>query len=259
VGALVPSPLSTAWGTTEAVPAAKAARSTTPRTRRRRRLRGKRHPRSPRRRMPRPRPGVGGTSCVGPSRPDVGPPSRAIQVLRAVGEGVGVAPPTVPRKAGPPIPLRLSLGAVQTQAYASEERLSVGPGGQHHGCQYCARPGRTWAGPSAPKTCPGHGSVDRSRSSTHASSPRRMLEPSAEPRRTRAARAPNPPRLGSRRRRHRVAGKAAGVGRQSHGCPRSVGPPANTAEHHDHRSGLGVDQASVLSLPSPCRALLPDR
>jgi hypothetical protein len=93
----------------------------------------------------------------------------------------------------------------------------------------------------APKTRPGHRSADRSRSSTDASSPRRTVKPSAERHKTLA-------RLGSRRRHHRVARKATGVGRQSHCGPRSVWPPTNPAEHHDHRSGVGADHALVVAL-----------
>lgn len=142
--------------------------------------------------------------------------------LGPFGEGVGVVPPPVPRKAGALVLLHVRRGALQTQAYASED-ASPSASGPRRGVRIAAvaRPMRL--------------------AEMHARAVGRAAQDACSA-------CDKGPRLGSRRRRHRVLRNAGGVGRQGHGCPRSVWPSANTAEHHDHRSGLGVDQASVVAL-----------
>jgi hypothetical protein len=178
-------------------------------------------PRSPRRRMPRPRPGVGGTGAWARRDRMWGRLLERSRSLRPFGEGVGVAPPPVPRKAGAPVLLMYALA----------------PSKRRH------TPPRTPRHPRAVRPR----SADRSRSSTHAF--RRDACSSRRPSRPRRVQRVHQKDLASAAAgaTHRVARNAARLGRQSHGCPRSCWPPANTAEHHDHGSGLGVDQASVLA------------
>ena len=81
--------------------------------------------------MPRPRPGVGGNVVRGARRDRMwGRLLERSKCRGPFGEGVGVAPPPVPRKAGSAVLLHVRRGAVQTQAYASEAASpsATGPG-----------------------------------------------------------------------------------------------------------------------------------
>jgi hypothetical protein len=138
------------------------------------------------------------TSRAGPSRPDVGPPSRAIQVPRAVWRG---------RRCGP------TTSAPQSRVPSSSP-CTPWPS------KHRRTPPRT---PRHPPPGPAK-SADRSRSSTHAS--RRDGRSSRRPGRARRVQRGRQRDLGSTAAgaRHRVLRNAARLGRQSHGCPRSVGP-----------------------------------
>jgi hypothetical protein len=178
-------------------------------------------PRSPRRQMPRPPPGVGGTGAWARRDRMWGRLLERSRCLGPFGEGVGVAPPPVRRKAGAPVLLMYALA----------------PSKRRH------TPPRT---PRHPRAVPAKERGSQPQLDP-CLSPRRMLEPSAEPSTTRAARAPKD--LGSA-----AAGAATaccatppGWAARATVARGPVGPRANTAEHHDHGSGLGVDQASVLA------------
>jgi hypothetical protein len=222
VGALVPSPLSAAWGTREVVPAAKAAWSrTTPRNPAPASF-ATVSPRSPRRQMPRPPPGVGGTGAW----------ARRDRMWAAFSSDPGASgrlakgsvwPTTGAPQSRGPSSSHVRPGAVQTQAYASEDASPSASGpGQGARIAAAARPM-----PFA---------------ETHARAVGRAVHDACSA-------CTKGPRLGSRRRRHRVLRNAARLGRQSHGCARSCWPPANTAEHHDHGSGCQVRLKTHPSVP----------
>jgi hypothetical protein len=136
--------------------------------------------------------------------------------LRPFGDGVGVAPPPVRRKPGPQF--------FSMYAPAPSKRRHTPPRTPRHPRAVPATGARIAAAarPMRPRR--------DGRSSRRPSGIRRVLG-SAAAGATTAWRA-----------------KLLGWGRQSHGSPRSVWPPANPAEHHDHRSGVGADHALVVAL-----------
>jgi hypothetical protein len=190
-------------------------------------------PRSPRRRMPRPRPGVGGTGAWARRDRMWGRLLERSRSLAPFGEGVGVAPPPVPRKAGAPVLLMYALA----------------PSKRRH------TPPRT---PRHPRAVPAKERGSQPQLDP-CLSPRRMLEPSAEPPTTRAARAPKGPRLGSRRRH-----PPRGAQRRQAGPPEPRLPAVLLAPGEHRRAPRSRIRAwrrpgVSTSQPSPCGALLPDR